>query len=224
MRQTHQRVFSSLMIRIAAVIGVLACLEDICLTYILGSRYPGYNRFLQAMSDLGHEGSPVARSASTGWIIMGLMFIVFGYGFYRAFVHYSKIARAAGWMLALYGIGEGLGSGLIPGSPGKAFGTGASIVHSLIGGVGVLASILLPFIIIKMFNARKSSALFWYSWLTTVFGVFFFILFSISNFYRPEGSWISYLGLWQRLYMLVYYLFFIYLAVLMLVERYNVER
>jgi uncharacterized membrane protein YhaH (DUF805 family) len=82
----------------------------------------------------------------------------------------------------------------------------------------------LPFIIIKMFNARKSSALFWYSWLTTVFGVFFFILFSISNFYRPEGSWISYLGLWQRLYMLVYYLFFIYLAVLMLVERYNVER
>jgi hypothetical protein len=219
MRQEHERPWYSLAIRISAVIGILACLLDVYLSYLLGSRYPGYNPLLQAMSDLGHEGSPVARVVSPGWVIMGLMFVVFGYGFYRAFLQYSKLAQTAGWMLALYGIGEGLGSGLIPGTPGKYLETRASIFHSSLGGVGVLAAILLPFIIMKMFNARKSSSLFWYSWLTTFFGIFFFILFAISNFYHPKGSWISFLGLWQRLYVLVYYLFFVYLAVLMLVDK-----
>jgi hypothetical membrane protein len=219
MGQKRQLPRATLLIRICAAIGVLACLEDIYVSYLLGSRYPGYNPMLQAMSDLGHEGSPVARIASTGWVIMGLMFIIFGYGFYRAFFNHSKIARTAGWMLALYGIGEGLGSGLIPGTPGHYFEANASIFHSLLGGVGVSAAVLLPFVIIKMFNATKSPFLFWHSWLTTVFGVFFLILFSLSNFYRPEGNWISYLGLWQRIYVLIYYLYFICLAVLMLVDK-----
>jgi hypothetical protein len=122
-------------------------------------------------------------------------------------------------MLALYGIGEGLGSGLIPGSPGKLFQTPRSVFHTLSGGVGVSAAILLPFIIIKMFHAGKSSALFWCSWFTAFFGVLFFVLFSIANFYHPEGNWISYLGLWQRLCRLTYYLFFLFLAVLMLVDK-----
>jgi hypothetical protein len=209
----------ALMIRISAVIGVLACLGDLCMIYLLGTRYPGYKPLLQAMSDMGHEGSPVARIVSTEWIIMGLMFIIFGYGFYRAFLHCNKMARTAGWLLALYGIGEGLGSGLIPGTPGKPFQTPWSIIHSGLGGVGVLAAILLPFAIINLFNARRSSNLYWYSWFTTVTGVLFFILFSISNYYHPEGNWISYMGLWQRLFRLIYYLFFIYLAVRMLADK-----
>ncbi len=216
MGQKHTEARGTLMIRIAAVIGILACLGDLCMIYLLGSWCPGYKPFFQAMSDLGHEGSPVARITSTGWVIMGLMFIVFGYGFYRTFINYVKMARTAGWMLALYGIGEGLGSGLVPGTPGKAFRTLGSIFHSLLGGVGVLAAVLLPFIIIKMFNARKSSALYLYSCFTAVSGIFFVVLFLISNFYHPEGNWISHLGLWQRLFRLMYYLFFIYLAVQML--------
>jgi hypothetical membrane protein len=219
MGQKQKESRSAWMIRISAVIGVLACLGDLCMIHILGTRYPGYKPFFQAMSDMGHEGSPVARIVSTGWILMGLMFIIFGYGFYRAFLHYTKMAGTAGWLLALYGIGEGLGSGLIPGTSGKPFQTPGSILHSSLGGVGVLAAILLPFIIIKTFNARKSSALYWYSWFTTISGVLFFILFSISNYYHPEGNWISYMGLWQRLFRLIYYLFFICLAVLMLVDK-----
>jgi hypothetical protein len=205
----------TLMIRISTVIGILACVGDFCMIYLLALRYPGYSHFLQAVSDLEHQGSPVARIASVGWIIMGVMFIIFGYGCYKAFLPYGKRAKTAGWMLAMYGLGEGIGSGLVPGSPGKYFQTPNGIFHSFLGGVGVLGAMLLPFIIIKLFNASKSSGLYWYSWFTTVAGMFFFILFSISNFYRPEGSWISLLGLWQRLYMLMYFLFFIYIAALM---------
>jgi hypothetical protein len=207
-----------IMIRIAAVMGILACVGDLSMVHLLETWYPGYKPLCQAMSDLGHEGSPVAGIVSAGWVVMGLMFIIFGYGFYQRFAHYGSRSRTAGWMIALYGIGEGLGSGLIPGTPGKIFHTTRSVFHSLAGGVGVTGAILLPFIIIKLFNAQKSSALYWYSWYTTVSGCLFFLLFSISNFYRPEGNWISYLGLWQRLFTLTYFLFFICMAMRMLIN------
>ena len=124
----------------------------------------------------------------------------------------------AAWMLALYGIGEGLGSGLVRGSPGRSFQTPGSIIHNLLGGVGVAAAILLPFLVMKIYGGRRSPAIFWYSWICTAAGVFSFILFSIATFYHPEGSWISWAGLWQRLFMLAYYLFFIGIALLMLIR------
>jgi hypothetical protein len=45
------------------------------------------------------------------------------------------------------------------------------------------------------------------------------LLFAISSFHHPVGSWISYTGLWQRLFMLGYYLFFIWLAILMTARK-----
>jgi len=202
--------------KMSAVVGILACLGDLYMTYLMGTWYPGYKPFLRPMSDLGEKGCPVAVITSTWWVIMGLMFIVFGLGFSRAFPDRKKFARNAGWMLALYGIGEGLGSGLVPGTADRAFQTTASIVHNLLGGVGVTATILLPFIIMKAYNARRSPRLYWFSWFTTIAGVSSFTLFSIATFYHPEGHWISYIGLWQRLFMLFYYIFFICLAVLMI--------
>jgi hypothetical membrane protein len=221
MAQEHEEDCGTVMIRISAVIGILACLGNISMVYLLGTWDPGYSPLLQAMSDLGHKGSPVARIVSMGWVIMGLMFILFGYGFYRTFLRYAQTARTAGWMLALYGMGEGLGSGLIPGSPGKVFQTRGSVFHTLVSAVGVWAAVLLPFIIVKMFNAWKSSALRRYCWFTTFAGVLFLTLFLISNLYHPEGNWISCLGLWQRVYTLIYYFFFIFLALLMLASKYR---
>ena len=215
-RQTQDPPANTLLTGISAFIGIAACLGDLFLTYLLGTWRPGFRQSFQPMSDLGHTGSPVAAIASTWWVIMGLMFIIFGYGFHKAFSNHGKAAKAAAWMLALYGIGEGLGSGLVASTPGNSFQTPSSIIHNLLGGVGVAAAFLLPFIIMKIFGARRSPALYWYSWFTTVTGMPFFVLFSIATFYHPEGSWISYLGLWQRLFMLIYYMFFICLAVLML--------
>jgi len=219
MDQNIEQAHNALLIRFSAVVGILACLGDLYMIYLLGTWYPAYKPLVQAMSDLGHPGSPVARIVSTGWVIMGLMFIIFGYGFYRAFSPNAKMARAAGWMLALYGIGEGLGSGLIPGTPGKILQSPGSIFHNLLSGMGVCAAIFLPFITIKMFSARKLSVSFRYSWFTTASGLLFFLLFAISYIYHPEGGWISLLGLWQRLFRLIYYLFFMYLAVLMLMVK-----
>ena len=223
-RHTRYRTDEHLLIVLCALIGIAACLGDLCMTHILGTWYPGYKPLLQPMSDLGDDGSPVAQIASAWWVIMGLMFIAFGYGFYRAFSDYGKPAKMAALMLALYGLGEGLGSGLVPGYPGGAFRTPGSIVHNLLGGVGVTAAFLLPFFIMKICSTQRRQGLYWYSWFTTVPGILFFILFSVSTFYHPEGNWIVYTGLWQRLFMLVYYLFFIWLGVMMLTRQKPVSR
>jgi hypothetical protein len=212
-------VADTLLVRTSAIIGIAACLCDLGMTRLLGSWYPGYRPLLQAMSDLGEKGSPVAQIASTWWVTMGLMFIVFGYGFHRAFRHRGKPATTAAWMLALYGIGEGLGSGLVPGAPGRAFRTPNSIIHNLLGGVGVVAAILLPFFIMKLCEAQRSRALFRYSRGTSIAGILFLTLFLVSNFYHSTGCCLSYSGLWQRLFMLTYYLYFMYLAFLMLIHR-----
>jgi hypothetical protein len=214
----------SLLVSLCAVLGIAACLGDLYMTHLLGTWYPGYRPLFQPMSDLGEDGSPVALITSAWWVIMGLMFIAFGYGFYRALAHHGKPAKLAAWMLALYGIGEGLGSGLVPGFPGGSFRTPGSVVHNLLGGVGVTAAFLLPFLIMKIFRAQQRPALYWQSWFTTVTGIFFFILFSISTFFHPEGSWISYTGLWQRLFMLMYYIFFIWLAIIMLTGKTSISR
>ena len=217
--KTEREVPNTRLAVISSITGILACLCDLVFTRLLAMQYPGYKPLLQPMSDLGDAGSPVAGLASTWWIVMGLMFIIFAYGFYRTLHHLGKPAQAAGWMIAVYGIGEGLGSALVPGSPGHAFRTTNSIVHNILGGFGVLAIILIPFFIMKICRARHWTLLYGYSWFTTVSGISFFVLFSISFFYHPAGSWISYNGLWQRLFMLVYYLYLICLAALMLTRK-----
>ncbi len=217
-RQTRDQAADTWLIGISSILGISACAGDLIMTHLLGTWYPGYRPLFQPMSDLGDVGSPVASIASTCWVTMGLLFIVFGYGFYKAFSHHGKQARKAACMLALYGIGEGLGSGLAPRTPGKPFLVPASIVHSLFGVAGVAAAVLLPFVIMRFWNPRPSHYLYWYSWFTTITGVLFLALFSVAFVFRPEGGWISYAGLWQRLFMLTYYLFFICLAVLMLIR------
>ncbi len=216
--QTPRGLADTLLIRISAVIGIAACLGDLFMTYLLETWYPGFKPLFQPMSELGERGSPVAGITSAWWVIMGLMFILFGYGFHRAFSQHGKTARVAAWLLVLYGIGEGLGSALVPGTPGKAFRTPASLIHNLLGSMGMSAAVLLPFLIMKMYRSRQSPFVWRYAWFTTVAGILLLILFGIANLYHPDGSWISYSGLWQRLYMLTYYLFFIFLAILMLIR------
>ncbi len=161
----------------------------------------------------------MALLMSVWWAVMGLLFVGFGYGFFRAFSCEGKHARPAAWMIAIYGLGEGLGSSLVPETPGMGFRTVGNLVHILLGATGVLAAIFLPFIVMKVFTSRKWPRLYCYSWLTSATGIFFILLFAVSYLYKPVGGWLSYCGLWQRLFMLVYYLFYVCLALLMLTHR-----
>jgi hypothetical protein len=219
-----KRITDDWWVVIPSVAGILACLGDLIMTHLLGTWYHGYRPLFQSMSDLGDEGSPVAGLASDLWLVFGVMFVLFGYGFYRAFSQQGKTARTAAWMIAVYGFGEEVGSGLVPGTPGGGFQTANSIGHNIVGGIGVLAIVSLPFLIMKLHEFRKSLFLYCYSWFTTVTGIFFFVLFVVSQFYHPAGSWIIYHGLWQRLFMLTYYLYLMCLALLMLTrEKWNRE-
>ncbi len=206
------------MIPFASAVGIAACVGDVIATWQLGREYPGYSPLLQAMSDLGAKGSPVAQRASDWWIILGLMFLVFGIGFHRAFPS-QKYASAAAWMIVLYGLGEGFGSALIPETLSDPFFALGNVAHRAVSVVGVSALVSLPFWVAKAFNGLQSPFSRLYLWLSTGGGGLFILLFIISEFYRPSGSWIAYHGLWQRLFVLIYYVFLIRLALFMLNRR-----
>ncbi len=216
---TNPGLSETLLIAVSSASGILACVGDPLMTYVLGKWYAGYQPLLQPMSDLGRVGSPVAFAASIWWAILGLLFACFGYGFYRAFWRQGAPARKAAIMIALYGLGEGLGSGLVPESPGTVRVTTRNLLHDFCGAVGVLALVSVPFIVMTMYNAKKSRYLHGYSWFTSIAGIFFLLLFAVSWLFGPQGTWIAYAGLWQRLFMLTYYLFMTYLVVLMLTRR-----
>ena len=218
-RRTSDRAADTWLIEFCAVLGISACVGELVITRLLETWYPGYAPLLQPMSDLGHSDSPVAGLASAWWVTMGLLFVVFGYGFHRAFSHQGKELRISAWMIAAYGVGEGLGSGLVAGSPGHEIRTLNSIVHNMLGAIGVLAIVLLPFFVMKIYDSRRSPVMYWYSWFTSLTGIFFIILFLVSQVYEPEGSLMACHGLWQRLFVAIYYLFLISLAVLMFLKR-----
>ncbi|KAA9332790.1 DUF998 domain-containing protein [Adhaeribacter soli] len=111
----------------------------------------------------------------------------------------------------LYGLGEGAGSGLFPFEHANGKLTFSGLVHSVFGAVGVLSMVLAPVVALKLFPKKAFPRLNFYAKFTCVAGVAFILLFLASKL-----DLITYRGLWQRLFILVYHVFFMVLAVRML--------
>jgi hypothetical membrane protein len=88
------------------------CIGDFLSLFILGPEYPGYSQMHDTMSSLGSSTSPVSDIISAWWVILGILMIIFAFGFRAAYPHDNKYVRIVFWLLILYGLGEGLGSGL----------------------------------------------------------------------------------------------------------------
>ena len=99
-------------INISALICLLTCAGEFISLCILGKYYPGYSQLKNTMSQLGVSVSPVSSEISLWWIISGLLFTIFGIGVWIAFMGRGKPARLASLLIILYGLGEGIGSGI----------------------------------------------------------------------------------------------------------------
>jgi hypothetical protein len=207
--------FKKVFIKIAAVAGILGCLIDTGATFLYGARIEGFNQFRIPMSQLGIASSPVAMEISVSWILMGIMLIIFGPGLRFAFEGNKRSAIIICWLLILYGFGEGLVSGIFPADKAGEAHTWIGYVHNLIGGVGVIAIMIFPLFMINLLPEIK-----WITIIVLIIGTIGVILFGIGRLIASPTNFLAvYKGSWQRLYVFVYYIYIIIIAVYMIVRK-----
>jgi hypothetical protein len=192
--------------------GLTACLGDFIVLFTLAPRYPGYNHLTDTWSKLGASASPVSDIASASWVLMGFLFILFAAGVYFAFPPVHTTARIAPWLIALYGIGEGAGSGLFKANHIGNVLAVSGVIHDALGAIGILAILTLPLIMPDLIPEKDFPGFKRFSRIILIIGLVFLALF-ISRFLPfPDFIVIRFKGLWQRLFIFDCYLYLTVIA------------
>jgi hypothetical protein len=202
---------------ISCMLCMFACFSDLLVLYLLGKKYPGYNQLTETISSLGATASPVGSIQSAWWVVIGIVFINFAICFKIVFNEFGIKSTIAAWLIALYGLGEGLGSGLFRADHLNNLTTLSATIHNIMGGIGVIAILILPLMIQKMFKKEKRDVLYVFSWVIFVLGILTSFLFLFRYF--GDNILSLYKGLWQRMTLIVFYSYFVVIAVMILKKQ-----
>ena len=207
-------------IRIASIACIVACSGDFLVLFLLGMQYPGYSRLKNTMSSMGITSSPVATPISLWWIFWGILIIFFALGLRTAFPWRKKAAHFASWLVILYGLGEGVGSGLFHADKIGTPMTWLGLAHNVAAGVGVASVMILPLAMVRIFPKSVFHRFWLFSVLVAIIGTIGVSMFYIASLWNAPDHFVStYKGLWQRLFVLDYYTYLIAIAVKMLISK-----
>lgn len=200
----------------ASIACFTACIGDIFFTIVLGALKPGYSQLRNTMSNLGVSTSPVSGIISVWWILLGLLMILFAVGFGKAFNYQKRPVRIATWLIILYGLGEGLGSGIFKDELVNNSLTLSGNIHEIVGGIGTLAILMLPIAMNQVMPRAIHPAFHLFSLIVLVVGLALLSLFLVRLFPHESNDLFIYKGLWQRLFILDYYIYLMVIAVIMI--------
>jgi hypothetical protein len=202
----------------SAILCITACIADLVMIYIFGNHIPGFNQLTGTLSSLGVSTSPVAAEVTVWSVVLGLMFIFFAFGFKQAFQKYGKETVSAFWLISFYAIGEDIASGVfrVDRINGKL--TNLAYLHNLLGGIGVVSLLLLPFVMQKIFTKFSFPLFNRYSRMAWIIGVTASLLFSFRLEYFAGTFLNTYCGLWQRIFLFNFYIYFIVIAFMIMKE------
>ena len=212
------RISQLKLVRVAAIICITACIADFAILFLYCSYYPGYSQLKNTISSLGASISPVSKLISVWWTLIGIIFIFFGFVFRKAFDKKLKNVKFASVLIMLYGLGEGIGSGLFKADIIAGKMTGSFIMHNILGGIGVVAALILPLVMLTTMTKKNRCGFYLFSWIVFVIGLITMFLFTI-RFSSKDNLINLYRGLWQRLFMLNLYLYFITISVIMYYKK-----
>ena len=202
-----------------AIAGIAGCTGDFLVLFVFGNYFPGYHQQFNTMSSLGASISPVSGMVSSLWILLGLIFIFFGYTLRKAFSPLTNYTRIASWLVIIYGLGEFVGSGLFKADHIGNTVTNSAVVHGILGTIGITALMLLPLVMQKIISRSSYPGFNRFSWIILVAGIVLLILFNF-RFFHPEDNILNKLeGLWQRLFALDLYIYLMFIVYIIIKER-----
>ena len=190
----------------------LVCVGDILVDRILSSQLPDYDFLRQTGSFLGRSANPTAPYFAAWGIALFILFVLFAIGWHRAFIPSSKQAGISASLLIIYGLGEGLGSGLIPFNKLNGHLTASGYFHEIFSGIGDVGLFLFPLLAMQLFPGSRFPFIRTYSWVVVVLGLLFNLLFLSGKVLGATDGLLSFAGLWQRLFVLDYLLYLMVMA------------
>jgi len=178
---------------------LLATLGDLLVPIIIGIKYPGYNHFIDTISTLGTNNSPVKKFQCVNIIAVGILFIIFSVGQGLAFTQIKWCHTLFILGIVLFGIGSIL-AGIFPEDPKGIVETVSGKIHGITSGLGFIFLILNPLWAIwiaEFKNLRQVNITLF------ILAVLTFILFIISE--NIDNGILKYIGLFQRLNLVILY-------------------
>jgi hypothetical protein len=209
-------IFKKAILSSIVLLCIVGCLTDLALIYIFGKQIPGYNQFTGTISSLGVSTSPVSWEVTVWSVILGVIFVLFGIGFRIGFPEFGKETRKASLLIITYGLGDNVASGIFKADHLNGALTIMAVVHNLLGGIGIIALILLPLVMMKIFTRESFPAFFRFSGTVWVIGLISILFFSFRIVYFENSFLNTYKGLWQRIFLVDYYIYFTAIAYMMM--------
>jgi hypothetical protein len=193
---------------------VLVLCGELYIDLILTKQLPNYNSAIQTLSYIGAEGSPLAEVIKWWGVCHTLLFAVFAYGFYSAFEQKNAVVKMAVVILVIYGLGEGVGSGFFPVDAQHSGTVSTSFfLHNLFGGFADLVVFGLPTLVLRLFPKKYYERFHIQTWVCVGSVLLFSGLFMASKYFNLTSAIFEYRGLWQRCYMISFYIYFVFLSV-----------
>lgn len=209
---------------ISSVACIIACIGEFVTVFAFGVNYPGYNHLKDTMSLLGTSVSPVSDEISIWWVIMGVLLIFFATGLQKTLKVKGGYAKLASWLIILYAIGEGIGSGLFKADRTANGLTTSAVIHDIVVGIGVAAILLFPFIMQKVITKKEMPVFYRMSQIVFISGIITVLLF-LFRYSTNENNFLAvYKGLWQRLFMLNTYVYLSALAIIIIKRQKKVHQ
>jgi uncharacterized protein DUF998 len=215
-KRNNVKPTSSAFTVLAAASCFTACLGDFVVTFIIGYFYRGYDFINQSESYLGVSASPVAIYMKIWSVVFSLLFVVYAYALKRNIFAKGVWQTWVVWLIAIYGLGEGIGSGLFPYDHDGHELTLSGKLHSVFSAIGDAALVVVPFILLKIFPKTIYPKLNRYIRLVAFSGPVIIIMFLLAR-----QNLLPVKGLWQRIYLLDYYLLLVSLSVYMVIVHFR---
>jgi len=208
---------------LSAQLCIAACLGDIIFLTIASRYYPGYSQMKDTISHLGSSSSPISTLVSVWSVILGIVFILFGIGFKKTFENQSKIEEKVAWLIIVYGVGEGIISGIFKVDQISEMLSTTGIIHELFSAIGVVSILILPLFAPRVLKSGVSSFPI-ISKVVFALGIISLLLF-LFRFSSFKASFpFTFKGLWQRLFLLDIYIYLSIIAFIIIRKERNLAR
>jgi hypothetical protein len=204
------------LIRAGALCGLCAALLDLPVIAVFAQLEPGYNRFESFASALGARGSPNGRLISAWWVVYGVLLVLFSLSLLRS----SRPRTWLGWvgplLVLIFAAGDGIGSGVFRCDPGCAGATPGARMHLLVSSIGSVALIPAPVFMWSTWRHEER----WRGYRTFTLVIQGIGLLDIAALAlaetREAGFFAGNAGLFQRFFLLTYYVWIVGVALKLL--------